>query len=129
MRTTTETVRTKNSEEGFEFECPMPETLEEAAELYGAEHVFAIFSSGLKVKLQNIAREGFKQEKPLDEINAAVAAYRPGNVARRGLKTQAMDLLIEKNDIVKNDPDLHAAAREAFGKGDFKVVVDLLQDA
>jgi hypothetical protein len=40
-----------------------------------------------------------------------------------------MDLLIEKNDIVKNDPDLHAAAREAFGKGDFKTVVDLLQDA
>ncbi len=129
MRVTNEIVRMKASDEEFGFEMPLPESLTEAVEVFDEENVFAIFNAGLKVKLQNIAREGFREgKKTVDEINEAVASYRPGVVARRGLKSQAFDLVMDKNAIIKEDPDLHKTVREAYGKGDFKAVIELLQD-
>jgi len=126
MKISQEKVKIMATGQEYEFEMTLPESLEEAADVFGEQEVYGIFISGLKVKLQNIAREGFRAELSQEKINEKIAAYKPGVVSRRGAKAMAMDLLMIKSEDVKNDPDLRQSVMEAFVKGDFKTVVDIL---
>lgn len=128
MKISNEKVKIQATGQEYEFEMPLPETLEEAGEVFGLDEVYGIFIAGLKVKLQNIARESFRAEVGVDEVNEKVAAYRPGTISRRSVKAQAMDLLVNCSEVLKADPELRMSVMEPFIKGDFKSAVAILQE-
>lgn len=128
MRKTMESVKFEGAEDKYEFEMPLPETLDEANEIYGEDNALWLLNSGLKVKLQNVAREAFRQGKSKEEAEELVRAYRPGTTARKGAKSRALELITEKSDEIKADPELMAQVKEAFGSSNFKEVVRLLED-
>lgn len=127
MKTSMEVVKTADSDQEFKFEMALPESLEEAAQIYGEENALWLLNSGLKVKLQNTAREAFRAGKSQAEAEEAVRGYRPGGGARKGAKSRALELVTERAGDLKDDPELMGAVREAFGSSNFKEVVRLLE--
>ena len=127
MKVAMEKVRFKDSDIDYEFAMGLPETLEEAVEVYGEENALWLLNSGLKVKLQNAAREAFRQGKGKEEAEEAARAYRPGNTARQGSKARALELLTERAGDIKEDPDLKEQVFAAFSASKFKEVVELLE--
>lgn len=128
MRINEETVRTQDGGE-FTFDMPLPESLDEANEIYGEESALWLLNSGLKVRLQSIAREYFRQDKSREEAEEAIKAYRPGASTRKGVRQQAMELLTDKAFDIQNDADLKEKVREAFVNSDYKEVIALLGSA
>ncbi len=127
MKVTLEKVKFADSDTDYEFEMGLPESLEEAVEVYGEENALWLLNSGLKVKLQNAAREVFRQGKGKDEAEEAARTYRPGNTARKGAKALALELLTEKAVEIREDPDLKEKVFNAFSASKFKEVVELLE--
>lgn len=127
MRVNEETVRTQDGGE-FTFEMPLPETLDEAVQTYGEENSLWLLNSGLKVRLQSIAREKFRQEKSKEEVEEAIRDYKPGTVSKKGVRQRAMELLTEKAFDIQNDADLKEKVREAFVSSNYKEVIALLSD-
>ena len=125
MRTETGIVRTKEGNQ-WEFSMTLPKDLDEAVEVYGPNGVYTLLISALKVKLQNIAREAFRQGKERDEVDAAVASYRPGIGGRQSTKSVALNLILENRDTLNENPDLKAEVEKAFIAGKFGKVVELL---
>ena len=62
----------------------------------------------------------------ITEVDQAVASYRPGGGARVSAKAQALKLITDKADMLKENPDLMAQVQDAFVAGKFKDVVELL---
>ena len=125
MRTETGIVKTKDGNE-WEFTLVMPKDVEEAIEVYGPQGVLYLINSALRVKQQAIAREAFKQGKDREEVDAAVAAYRPGQGARTSTKAQALQLIMDNRDSLLENPDLMSEVQKAFVAGKFGKVVELL---
>ncbi len=111
----------------YEFDMPLPESLDEASEIYGEDNALWLLNSGLKVKLQNVAREGFRSGKSREEAEEAVRAYRPGVTSRKGVKARALELITEQSDQLKDDPELKENVMQAFIASNFKEVVALLE--
>lgn len=126
MKTQEETVKTQDGGE-FSFDMPMPESTQEAIEVYGEDSALWLLNSGLKVKLQNIAREHFRQGKSKEEAEEAVRNYRPGASTRKGVRQRALELITEHALTIQNDPDLKKQVGEAFASSNFRDVVDLLE--
>jgi len=118
-------VRTADGDE-WTFNLSLPESLQEAEEVYGADGALYLLTSGLIVKQQNVAREMFRNGKTREEVDQAVASYRPGGGARVSAKAQALKLITDKADMLKENPDLMAQVQDAFVAGKFKDVVELL---
>jgi len=118
-------VRTADGDE-WTFNLSLPESLQEAEEVYGSEGALYLLTSGLIVKEQNVAREMFRNGKSREEVDQAVASYRPGGGARTSAKATALKLITDKADILKENPDLMAQVQDAFVAGKFKDVVELL---
>ncbi len=98
----------------WEVTISLPESLDEARELYGDDGALTLLNSGLKVKLQAIARAGFKAGKSREEIESAMDQYRPGQSTRKGNKSRAMELIVENAGRLMEDPDLKDAVTEAL---------------
>ena len=125
MRTETGIVKTKDGRE-WEFTLVMPKDVEEAIEVYTPQGVLYLINSALRVKQQAIAREAFKQGKDREEVDAAVAAYRPGQGARTSTKAQALQLIMDNRDSLLENPDLMSEVQKAFVASKFGKVVELL---
>ena len=106
----------------------MPETLEEASEVYGESGALILLRAGLKVKQQNIARTAFRQGKERDEVDKLVANYRPGQSNRKSKQAVAAELIAEKAPLIAGDADLQEKLTEAMVKSNWQGVIDLLQD-
>jgi hypothetical protein len=128
MKTSIEVVKTADSPEEYKFEMALPESIEEAQQVYGEDNALWLLNSGLKVKLQNTAREAFRQGKSQAEAEEAVRAYRPGGGARKGAKARSLELITERAGDIKDDPELKEAVKEAFAASNFKEVVRLLEE-
>jgi hypothetical protein len=125
MRTNEETVKTQDGGE-FTFEMPLPETIEEAVENFGNDNAIWLLNSGLKVRLQSIAREKFRQGLSREEAEEAIKNYQPGASSKKGVRQRAMELITDKAFDIQNDPDLKEKVREAFVASDYKEVISLL---
>ena len=126
MQTVVDTVRTAEGQE-WEYAVPVPETLDEAAEVYGEDGTFNVFMAGLKVKLQNRARESFRSGKTREEVELEVSSYKPGAPIRASIKDRALNLITGKASEIEADADLKNKVAQAFRKGKFKDVVSLLE--
>jgi hypothetical protein len=122
METVIDKVRTATAGP-WEYECDLPESTTESVEVYGEEGTLYLIRAGLKVKKQNVAREGFVQDKPLEEINKLVREYRPGGTARISNRTRAFDLITDRSLDIAQDPKLKREIRDLLGKNDFKGII------
>ena len=126
MKVNIEKVKTEDGQE-WSFEMPMPESTEEAAEIFGEENALFILNSGLKVKLQAIARENFKAGKDKAEIEELIRKYRPGTSARASKRSQATQLLIDKGPEIRSDPELRAKIEDTFTRSKWQEVIELIE--
>lgn len=124
MITEVDKVRSSGGDE-WEYNCPMPETLDEAVDTYGDATTLAIFKSGLKVKIQAVAREAFRNGKARDEVEEMAANYRPGET-RKSAKKQALDLITDNAGGLENDPTLKDEVKTAFANNQWGKVIELL---
>jgi len=127
MKTQVEKVSTKD-DGPYDFEMPLPESLEEAQDVYGEENSLWLLNSGLKVKLQNVAREAFRQSKNRGQVEEAVQGYRPGSGSRKSSRDEALELLMDKAPNLQSDPDWRTRAKQAFSNGNFKKAVEILKE-
>ncbi|HQJ89644.1 MAG TPA: hypothetical protein PLB70_03425 [Paludibacteraceae bacterium] len=127
MRITEDVVKT-SAGDVWKYQIDLPDSIEEAIELFGADGSLALLSSGLKVKKQAIARELFKAGKTLEEVNEAVAAYRPGSGSKKSQAEHALELITAKADHLNLNPDIKSKVIKLASKKDFKAVIDLLKD-
>ena len=118
-------VRTADGGE-WGYTSVLPESIDEAREVYDDNGAYNLLISGLTVKQQNVAREMFRKGKTREEVDAAVAAYRPGIGGRTSVKAQALKLIMDKNNVLQENPDLLTRVQEAFVSGNFKEVVEIL---
>jgi len=126
MKTLNETVKTQDGN-AWNFDMPLPESLDEAAEVYGEENALWLLNSGLKTKLQHTAREAFRQGKEQSEVEEAVKNYRPGASSRKGNRQRALDLITDKAADIQADPELKAQVKEAFGAGKYRDIISMLE--
>lgn len=127
MKTLEEKVRTREGEE-FEFTMTLPESTNEAKEVYGDENATFLLNGGLKTKKQNAVREAFRQGKTREQAEEVEKAYRPGATSRKSAKSQALELITENSDNLKNDNDLKSKVHTAFMNSNFKEVISLLDE-
>lgn len=121
----------KTAEEGqgpWDYTAQMPATLDEAAEVYGEENAHIILIGGLKIKLDNAAREAFRTGKSRSEVEEIARNYRPGVATRKNVKIQALTLVTENSARLTTDADLMSRVTEAFTAGKFKDVVAILSE-
>ena len=109
-----------------EFTANLVENLDEAKKLYGENGVFEVFMSGLRVKIMNLARSAFRDGKNREEVEKAIANFKPIK-ARISNKALAAQLLIEHSETIKNDSSLQESVMKAFMANDYKTVVALLE--
>lgn len=124
MITKTGVARTQDGQE-WEFTQNLPRDVEEAIEAFGERGTLYLITTTLNSKQQNIAREMFRQGKSRDEVDAAVAAYKPGS-GRRSVKAEALNLVMDKRDMLKTNSELMSEVQKAFVAGQFSKVCDLL---
>jgi geranylgeranyl pyrophosphate synthase len=118
-------VRTANGGE-WEYTLPLPDSMDEAQEIYGELNVLKTFQGGLKVKIQNLAREAFRQGKSREEVEEMIEKYRPG-VARQSAKKIALQMIAENAAQLESMPDLKEQVFTNFLGSKFQEVVDLLR--
>lgn len=93
-------VRTKEMDTPFpEAKVSVPETIQEAIDVYGAEAVFDVFHAGLMVKLQAQARNTWTSgtdEAPVtvQKVEEVLANYKPGEGIRRSAYAEVSDLMV-----------------------------------
>jgi len=126
MKTSAEAVSTADGGK-FEFDMAIPESLEEAVEIYGSENAHWLLTSGLKVKLQNIARDHFRQGKDRQDAEAAIRNYRPGATNKKSKKAHAIQLVTDNGTTIQNDAELKDQVTEAFTSSDWDTVISLLE--
>lgn len=127
MKTQMQTVNTKHGD-SFDFEMPLPESVEEAVGVYGEENVLWILNSGLKVKLQNTARDKFRAGGSKEQVEESVRNWRPGTSTRKSAKSQVFEIITDYSDVIQNDPDLKVQAKDLVAKGEFTEALSLLKD-
>ena len=125
MRETTEVVKSADGGQ-WEFKMTLPETIDEACEIYGKDGALDIFNSGLKVKKQNIAREGFKNGKDIDEVESLCEAYRPGE-KKKNQGEIFTELVMENAEQLRMDPDLKKEILDLYKTGKVKDAIDRLR--
>lgn len=126
MRKTNEVVK-KNDGREWPFTMVRPENLDEAKDLYGEQAVFDLFDSGLKVRLQGVAREMFDDGKEQEEVEEAIRNYKPGTGQKKSMKSTAIDLLTDKAYVLQENEELKTEVRQLFTQGKFKEVVEKLE--
>jgi hypothetical protein len=127
MRITEDVVKTSTGEQ-WKYQIDLPDSIEEAIELFGAEGALSLLNSGLKVKKQAIAREGFKAQKTVEEVNDMVAGYRPGSGSKKSQAEHALELITAKADYLNLNPDAKSKIIKMASKKDFKGVIDILKE-
>lgn len=125
MRKFEATVRTAEGQEWTYTAC-LPESIQEAVDIYGEEGALFLLTSGLTVKQQGVARELYKKDKTREEVDQAVAAYRPGQ-KKSSLKEEALEAIMLNSGRIQSDPDLAAKVKQAFTSGNFRQVLELLR--
>ena len=125
MQYSQEVVKDKDGGE-WEVGIGLPETLDEAKEIYGDDGVLTLFNAGLKVKLQAIARNNFKSGKNREEVEAMMAEYRPGRSTRKGNKQRAYEMVVENAARLLEDPELKEAVNNALYKSKWADIITLL---
>lgn len=108
------------------YNADVPENWAEACETFGETGAMDIFIAGLKVKQDNVARNGFRSGKTVEEVEALVGGWRPGGM-RTSKKTIATQLLMEKALEITSDAELKGKIQTAFIKNDFDTIIALLQ--
>ena len=108
------------------FNMPVPESLEEAIDLYSADKVFELMTAALKVRLQAVARNGFAGGDDVAKVEQALSDWRPGATSRTSYKSRAVELIMSMSDEINNDAELKGKVLEAFTKSQFKEVVRIL---
>lgn len=126
MRITEDVVKT-TAGDVWKYQIDLPETIEEAIELFGADGALVLLNSGLKVKKQAIARDMFKSEKTVDEVNEAVAGYRPGSGSKKSQAENAVELITAKADYLNLNPDVKSNVIKLFAKKNYKEVIEVLK--
>jgi hypothetical protein len=126
MRESNEVVKSSKGDQ-WEFSMSLPTTLEEAIELYTKEGALFLLNSGLKVKKQGIARDGFRQGKSREEVEQLVEDYRPGGGSSRSKKDRALDLIMDKANDLSLNPELKREVQGLFKKNDFQAIIDKLE--
>lgn len=118
------TVRTSEGNE-WQYTACLPETIAEAVDVFGEEGALYLLNAGLTVKQQGVARELYKRDKSRQDVDQAVASYRPGH-KKASLKEEALEAIMLNSHRISNDANLAAKVKSAFTSGNFKQVLDLL---
>ncbi len=126
MRITEDVVKTAAGTE-WTYSLDLPESIEEAVELFGKDNTLALLNAGLKVKKQAIAREMFKAEKTREEVEEAVRGYRPGS-SKKSMTEYALELITAKADYLNINPQVKSQVIKAATKKDYKSVIEILKD-
>jgi hypothetical protein len=108
------------------YNMPVPESLDEMIEVYSEAEVYAFCLSTIRVRLQSLARSKFDSGQTREEVEQALAEYRPGTSVRKSLKGRASELVFAKAAEISNDDELRPKVQQAFFKGDWKEVIRLL---
>lgn len=129
MRTEEREVRMKDADgnvgEAQSYEADCPENWAEACEIYGEQGAFDIFTAGVKVKQDNVARNAFKAGKTEEEAAALAGAWRPGGM-RTSKKSIATQLMFSKAVEIGADEELRNTITAAFLKNDFDLIIETL---
>lgn len=116
--------KVKTKEGGpWEYKIGLPETVSEAVEVYGEEGALYLLNAGLKVKMQNVARETLANGGTVEEAEKKAREYRPGGGMRQSLRTRAFDLITMNVQKMNEDATLRNKIREFVGKNDFKSII------
>lgn len=124
MNIETDTVRTADGNE-WQYSLPLPETLEEAVDTYGEVSTLNLVKSALKVKIQGIAREMFRNGKNREEVEESVKEYKPG-ATKKSKKMEALELVTDNAAMLQEDPDLKSEVQDAFAKSEWERIKELL---
>lgn len=130
MKSTEMKVKTIENKEGWSFTAILPESIEEAIEVYGKELTFDVFSAGLDVKVQGIARNMFKAEKTKEEVETAIRDYKPGSAMRRSSKEEALDILTSPEfiDLCNENAEAKTELRALFGQNKLREMIDRFKE-
>lgn len=77
MKTILKSVGTQSGPLG-EFNFPVLESIEEAVELYGDRQALMLIQKSVQIDTERIAREMRKNDKSMEETQAAVDNWKPG---------------------------------------------------
>ena len=128
MKTENMKVKTKDNQDGWEFTTPLPESIEEAIAVYGAETAYDVFMAGFSVKVQAVARGMFNDGKTREEVEAALRDFKPGSGMKKSFKDSAFELMTDGNiqTQLADDPALRQEIKDLFSKNQFGAIVDKL---
>ncbi len=126
MQTSTEMVKDTQGGE-WEITISLPESIDEAREIFGDDGVLTLFNAGLKVKLQAIARNGFKRGDSREVVEAAMAEYKPGRSVRQSKKRIAFELIAKNGPMLLENPELYEQVNEAVYNNKWGAVIELLE--
>lgn len=126
MRITEDVVKT-SAGDVWKYQIDLPDSIEEAIELFGAEGSLSLLVAGLKVKKQAIAREAFKAKKTVEEVNEAVSSYRPGTGSKKSQAEYTLELITAKADYLNLNPDAKSKIIKLASKKDYKAAIELLK--
>jgi len=130
MRTEEREVRMKDADgnvgEAQTYEAEVCENWAEACETFGEQGAFDIWTAGVKVKQDNVARNAFKAGKNEDEVAEAAMAWRPGGV-RTSKKNIATQMMLSNAVAIQADEELKKNVTAAFLKNDFDELISLLK--
>ena len=120
-------VSTKGGE-SWEYTSVLPDSVDEAKEVFGEEGTLFLIHTSLIVKQQGIARDGFRKEASREDTDAAIALYKPGSKrgGKGGLRKQVLDRVLDDKGSLAANAEVRETVREAIKNGDWGAALDAL---
>lgn len=127
MITEEKVTKTKGNKEGWPFTGCLPETIDEAIEIYGDEGSLILLCQGLRVSQARVAKDKWQQGATREEVDQAVRDFRPGRKSKASVAKIAASMLVEHGPRIQADPELFETAMELFQKNKHSELVEYLK--
>lgn len=120
------TVTTKDGRT-HQFRMPLPESLDEAKNVYGEEDAVAVLRAGIKNKIMNSCRERFQKGMSVEEVEEAAFNWQPNSGAKSSSQSRVFDILTNYGTKIENMPEVKREVREHINQGEFNDALNLLE--
>jgi len=107
------------------YECPIFESVPEAAKYLGDGTALAVLNKSWKVLVQAVARRAFQGGKTSEEVSKMVKDYRPGQ-QKTAVKKRAADAIVRKSAILSKNVELQGKVSDAIARNKWAEVLELL---
>ena len=122
--------RAKDDAEAFsgQFTMEIPETIEEAIEMWGADVVLSKATQSIIIDGQGIARR-VAEQGDAEKVQTTINAWTPGVAANRSSGTSNAALMRQLKALKQADPGKHAEVMEMLNKQEAAVADADLTDS